>query len=179
MNDNEYVVDTAVSEPVEQPESADTSTNEPESEQTTDAPEEVMGDSEEKADELEALKSELKLLRAQLEGERALYGRLSAECAEFSNLYPTVPLSELPDGVWESVKKGVPIAAAYALHERKATLERAKADLINGVNSRSSSGSVDSPPAEEYFTPDEVRAMSAAQVRTNYSTIIRSMSKWH
>lgn len=130
-------------------------------------------------DELTALRSEVALLHAQLEGERALYGRLSAECAEFSELYPTVSLSELPDGIWESVKKGVPIAAAYALHERRIALERAKAEQVNSANSRASSGSLESPPTEEFFTPDEVRAMSPSEVRTNYTTIIRSMSKWH
>ena len=135
--------------------------------------------SEVEKDELAALRSEVELLRAQLEGERALYGRLSAECAEFSELYPTVSLSEIPDGIWESVKRGVPIAAAYALHERRAAIEQAKAEQINSANSRASSGSLDSHPNEEFFTPDEVRAMSPAEVRTNYTTIIRSMSKWH
>ena len=134
---------------------------------------------EAEANELEALRAEVSTLRAQLEGERALYGRMSAECAEFSELYPSVPLSDLPDSIWESVKKGVPIAAAYALHERKNTLIKMKADLINDINSRSSSGSIDSHPAEEYYSPDEVRAMSPAEVRSNYSSIIRSMSKWH
>ena len=130
-------------------------------------------------DELEALRNEVKSLKAQLEGERALYGRMSAECAEFAELYPEVSLKSLPDSIWESVKNGVPIAAAYALHERKASLERARAELVNNENSRSSSGSIDSPPTEDYFSPAEVRAMSAAEVRANYSTIIRSMSKWH
>ena len=130
-------------------------------------------------DELETLRSEVKVLKAQLEGERALYGRMSAECAEFAELYPDVSLKSLPDSIWESVKNGVPIAAAYALHERRSSLERTKAELINNANSRSSSGSLDSPPAEDYFSPAEVRAMSAAEVRANYSTIIRSMSKWH
>lgn len=36
-------------------------------------------------------------------------------------------------------------------------------------------------PTEEgdYFTPAEVRAMSAAEVKANYSKIITSMSRWH
>ena len=153
----------------------------PEDELLQDTDERYDGESNETSepDELETLRSEVKVLKAQLEGERALYGRMSAECAEFAELYPDVSLKSLPDSIWESVKNGVPIAAAYALHERRSSLERTKAELINNANSRSSSGSLDSPPAEDYFSPAEVRAMSAAEVRANYSTIIRSMSKWH
>ena len=131
------------------------------------------------ANELEQLRTEVKALKAQLEGERAMYGRMSRECAEFSELYPDVSLSSLPDDIWDSVKKGVPIAAAYALSERKSFLARTKAETVNSANSRLSSGSVDSSSGEEYFSPAEVRAMSSSEVRANYSTIIRSMSKWH
>ena len=31
----------------------------------------------------------------------------------------------------------------------------------------------------EFFTPEEVRAMSMDEVRANYSKILNSMSKWH
>ena len=141
--------------------------------------EEINADPENGANELEALRAEVSALRAQLEGERAIYGRMSAECAEFSELYPDVPLSDIPDSIWENVKRGVPIAAAYALRERKDFIMRAKATAVNSANLRASSGSVDSSPSEEYYTPDEVRAMSPAEVRSNYSSIIRSMSKWH
>ena len=149
--------------------------NAPTDEDTAITPE----DSGDSASELDSLRAEVSALRAQLEGERAFYGRMTAECAEFSELYPSVPLSSVPDTIWESVKRGVPIAAAYALYEKKDTVARSKAELINNANSLSSSGPIDSPRAEEYFSPAEVKAMSAAEVRANYSTIIRSMSKWH
>lgn len=130
-------------------------------------------------DELSTLRAELKSLRGQIEEERALLSRMSLECEEFSLLYPGVPLSSLPDSIWESVKKGTPIAAAYALSERRAALARTRADEVNKANSLLSSGSVDSPPTEEFFSPAEVRAMSREQVKANYSKIINSMSKWH
>lgn len=130
-------------------------------------------------DELVSLRFEIKALREQIEEERAILNRMSIECEEFSQLYPNVPLSSLPDSIWESVKKGTPIAAAYALIERRAAVAQMRADEVNKTNSLLSSGSVDSPPAEEFFSPAEVRAMSREQVKANYSKIINSMSKWH
>ena len=168
--------DTAYVESTDTPEETATSPDLPEHEASQDesAPIESVD-----TDEIEQLREEVKVLKAQLEGERAMYGRMSRECAEFSELYPEVPLSAIPDDIWDSVKKGVPIAAAYALSERKSFLARARAESVNSENSRLSSGSVDSSSNEEYFSPAEVRAMSASEVRANYSTIIRSMSKWH
>ncbi len=182
MNDTlEMTVDTVPAEPEAElhtdepaPDSAENHTEDTSASASSEgAPDEST------PNELEALRAEVSSLRAQLEGERALYGRMSTECAEFSELYPTVPLSEIPDSIWESVKLGVPIAAAYALYEKRSSMARAKADLINSANSRASSGSIDSPPTEDFFSPAEVKAMSPAEVRKNYSTIIRSMSKWH
>jgi outer membrane protease len=104
---------------------------------------------------------------------------MNSECAEFNLLYPSISISSLPDSIWESVKKGVPIAAAYALEERRAAVADMKAQSVNAANRQLSSGSIDAPATEEFYTPDEVRAMSPLQVRENYSKIISSMSKWH
>lgn len=129
--------------------------------------------------EIDSLRAELVSLKAQLESERALYSRMNSECAEFNLLYPSVSISSLPDSIWESVKNGVPIAAAYALEERRAAVADMKAQSVNAANRQLSSGSIDAPATEEFYTPDEVRAMSPLQVRENYSKIISSMSKWH
>lgn len=129
--------------------------------------------------EIASLKAEILSLRAQLENERAVYSRMNEECAEFNLLYPSVSISSLSDSIWESVKKGVPIAAAYALEERRAAVADMKAQSVNATNRQLSSGSIEANSAEEFYTPDEVRAMSPSQVRENYSKIISSMSKWH
>ena len=126
-----------------------------------------------------ALRSELASLRQRLEDERALYGRLYAECSEFSELFPGVPLSSIPESVWECAKKGAPLSAAYALYEKRLSIAKEKAEGVNSKNKELSSGSLSTAKSEEYFTPDEVRAMSAAQVKANYSKIINSMSVWH
>ena len=100
------------------------------------------------------------------------------EYAEFCELYPDLSTEDLPDDVWESVRQGVPLSAAYALFEqrRRRTLE--KAQLRNLENKQRSSGSVEGGSAD-YFSADEVRAMSQTEVRANYQKILLSMQKWH
>lgn len=163
----------------EEPETIDESETDevPEEEEADEAP----ADEEQKADENELayLKAELDALKKELADSRAFYARLESECAEFAELYPSVPLKTLPDSIWQSVKSGVPLAAAYALEARKAELAARRAEAVNGENRNMSSGALSSDSYNDFFTPAEVRAMSAAEVRANYTKIINSMSKWH
>ena len=131
------------------------------------------------AEIIRALKEELETLKGELQNSRAAYERLSSECADFSELYPDVSVTSLPDSVWTSFKSGVPLAAAYALYEKRQKSATEKAINVNAKNKELSSGSLNSSKTEEFFSPAEVRAMSAAEVRANYAKIITSMSKWH
>lgn len=126
-----------------------------------------------------SLREELASLKKELSDTRSAYERLSADCEEFSELFPTIPVTSLPDSIWKSFKSGIPLAAAYALYEKKEALAREKASNVNAKNKELSSGSLYSDKNGEYFTPDEVRAMSAAEVKANYTKIINSMSRWH
>lgn len=128
---------------------------------------------------VKSLKEELAALKGKLEENRTLYEKLHAECAEFSELYPDVPISALPDDIWKSFRAGIPVAAAYALYEKKEAVARAKAESINSKNKDLSSGSLGTSKSEEFFSPAEVKAMSPAEVRANYTKIINSMSRWH
>ncbi|MBQ9760072.1 MAG: hypothetical protein IJW16_01855 [Clostridia bacterium] len=130
------------------------------------------------SDRLEMLTRELADLRELLHERIDTHERIAAERAEFLALYPDVPLTSLPDSVWEDVRCGVPLAAAYALSERKAHLKALEADSQNRANSHRSVGA-HSTSGTDYFSPAEVRAMSAAEVSRNYSAIIRSMKKWN
>lgn len=56
---------------------------------------------------------------------------------------------------------------------------RRRADEVNTRNASLSAGRVGTNLAPEYYTPDEVRAMSPAEVRENYERIRASMKKWH
>ena len=129
------------------------------------------------AEQIAFLRAELSRMQAKLEEKDAFYTRVSLECAEFSTLFPETPLSELPDSVWESVKNGIPIAAAYALEQHRNAMAQARAAQVQQRNRERSAGAV-GQPEDEYFSPAEVRAMSQAEVRKNYQKIMLSMQKW-
>lgn len=127
---------------------------------------------------MEALETELANLKAELARRNEESEKIERECSEFYELYPDVPLGSLPDGVWDAVKNGVPIAAAYALSERKRLLRQQKAEQSNRENQKRSTGSL-SGTDNSFFSPTEVRAMSPTEVRANYKKIMMSMQKWH
>lgn len=129
------------------------------------------------SEQLELLQAELNRLKAALEEQNAFYRRVGTECAEFSELFPDTSLSELSDSVWEAVKNGVPVAAAYALEQHRHALAEKRAEQLLQRNRERSTGAV-GQPEPEYFSPDEVRAMSRAEVRNHYQKIMLSMQKW-
>ena len=124
-----------------------------------------------------ALLAELARLRQELELRRQASARLEQDCGEFLRLYPEVPLSEVPEEIWDEARRGVPLAAAYARAERRRTRTEELARQANARNRTCSAGPA-GQTAPSYFSPDEVRAMSAAEVRQNYRTILQSMRKW-
>lgn len=128
--------------------------------------------------ELSRLREELTRLREELARKESVSFRLGRECAEFRDLYPETPLSSVPDEVWNAVRDGVPLPAAFALAERRRErLEQAAKDS-NRRNLARSSGEL-GQEAPGYFSPEEVRRMSRDEVRENYSNILLSMQKWH
>lgn len=129
-------------------------------------------------EQLRQLRDELKQLRAEMAQRDAILSRMSTECEEFHMLYPQTPLSSLPDNVWQDVKQGIPLAAAYALAERRRAYTEALASSTNEQNKKCSAGAISSTE-NEYFSPSEVRAMSQGEVRANYQKIMRSMQKWN
>ncbi len=140
------------------------------------APQALEADPE-PASELECLRRELSQLRSEMETQKRALDRMGAECAEFCELYPEQSPGDLPDEVWENVHRGIPMAAAFALYERRRTRIEEAAKLLNAENKSRSSGSVESSKGG-YLSPDEVRAMTPAQVRANYQSILLSMQKW-
>lgn len=146
---------------------------------TEPIPDTVPGaDAPEGEDELSRLRTELEDLRAALAERDASFARMSNECAEFSELFPDTPLKSVPDEVWQSVRAGIPLPAAYAYSEVRRRHREEAARIVNEANRTSSSGSL-SPSSNDYYSPDEVRAMSAAEVRENYQKIINSMKMWN
>ena len=128
--------------------------------------------------EIETLRKQNEELMRELEERKKLTSRLESEISEFSDMFPDVPLGDIPDSVWAEVKSGLPLSAAYARHERKRVLEEKRAEKVNNTARESSSGSV-SGSTDYYYTADQVRKMSASEVKKNYSHIINSMKHWN
>lgn len=140
-------------------------------------PDHSATDPKDSSDRLDELRGELSALRAELAEIRAKNERAKREYEEFAALYPDVSLADLPDAVRREVEAGLPLAAAYALEERRRQLTSLLAEKANASNRNRSSGGVKNTQSE-FFTPEEVRTMSQSEVRANLSKIMRSMKKW-
>lgn len=149
----------------------------------TDGIQESEADATAKIEELRAqrllLEGEIASLEGELEKRRAETDKAAREYAEFRALYPDADTEALPDDVLASVEDGIPLAAAYALYEKR--MQKRSADIAahNKSTRQVSFGSVGKSPESDYFTPDEVRAMSQGEVKANYSKILQSMKNWH
>ena len=104
--------------------------------------------------------------------------RISEQLNEFSELFPNIAPSAVPAEVWESVKNGNSLAAAYAVYEKRTTEAARRIEQINAKNAGNSAGAAGKNSSEEFFSADEVRKMSPAQVRANFAKIRRSMETW-
>ena len=131
------------------------------------------------AQELARLREQVTSLREMLASQKAAYQRAGAEYAEFFSLFPAVSLSALPDDVWQSVQKGVPLAAAYALEERRAAVQAEKAQKVNQINREKSSGALNPTGNSDNFSLAEVRDMTPDEVRANFDKIMESVTQWH
>lgn len=127
----------------------------------------------------DALLAEISRLRTELETAQALHARMADELGEFHTLFPEVTTAAIPESIWEQVRRGVPLAASYALYEKKCALRREHAEAVNLKNAQKTPGFAGKNTPSEYFSPDEVRAMSQSEVHVNYPKILESMKKWN
>lgn len=125
------------------------------------------------------LEAEIAGLETELERRREETDRIAREYAEFRQLYPDVNPDELAEEVLESMASGIPMCAAYALYEKRQAVKNAAAAAHNRATRQSGFGSVGRGSEGEYYTPDEVRAMTRIEIKQNYQKILRSMEKWH
>lgn len=132
---------------------------------------------EDQASRLGQLRGELTRLQAALATKQAQLSRIEKEYEDFCSLFPDVSLSELTDATWRDVENGNSLAAAFALAERRRVVAEEKAALSNKANRERSAGAM-SNTQNEYYSPDEVRAMSTDEVRKNFQKIMRSMKDW-
>lgn len=148
-------------------------------EETAEGPGSAAPEAEEsRADDvLSVVRAENERLRAELETARAAADRLADGYAELGELFPGADLRAMPDSFREAVKNGVPPAAAYALEVRRREVERSRAEEAARLAHDASAGRIVGS-APSLYSPDEVRAMSPAEVRENYSLILDSMRRW-
>ena len=130
------------------------------------------------SNEANALRQELLELRASIESRKQREEKALRELEEFNRLYPDIDVEHLDEGVWKKVSEGLPLSAAYAIHQREQELLKEFADKINIRNANLSAGSAGDSPRQEYYSPDEVKCMSGEEVRKNYSVIKKSMNYW-
>lgn len=124
------------------------------------------------------LYNELTALKAAVNQQNERSARMDREYTEFCELYPEVSVHTIADEVWSNVEQqGLPLAAAYALYERKRLCTERKAAESNEQNRVRAVGKPEAAPEGEY-TPEEVRTMSAKEVRRHLPKIMRSMQKW-
>ena len=124
------------------------------------------------------LQEEIARLRTLLANATTDVIRREIATGEFCELFPDVKFEDLTDDVFTDVQRGIPLCAAYALAERRRIRKEEHAALVNAQNRTRSSGSLGNAETD-LFSPDEVRAMSQAEVRANYDKILRSMQTWH
>ena len=131
---------------------------------------------------IDELNQTIASLREELEAYKAEAARkkaIATQINEFSELFPEIQVRSIPDEVWEDVKRGNTLAAAYSVYERRITEAARRIESINIKNAERSAGSAGKGTTQEFFSADEVRKMSPSEVRANYAKIRKSMEKWN
>ena len=124
---------------------------------------------------INALKEELDGLQKSKEE----FLKAEAEKNELLLLFPDANTDSLPEEVLNDMSNGIPMAAAYALYERREFIKAEAASNHNSTTQKSGFGKIRTESASEYFSPSEVRSMSKSEVKKNYKRIIQSMKSWN
>lgn len=127
----------------------------------------------------EDLRAEISRLKEMLDKREREHNRMIGEIGEFSEVFPERNLEDVPSEVWQQVKSGVPLAAAFALYEKKTEAHERLVAEVNLKNTERSTGALKGGGENNYFSPSEVKKMSASEVKSNYKIIIESMKKWN
>lgn len=120
----------------------------------------------------DALKSEHDALKAECESR----AKEKRERDEFCALYPDVDLASLPQSVL--CDESLPLAAAYALYERRQARAKEAALAHNEKNLQKSVGAVRHDGGNDgSFALSEIKRMSAKEIRAHYNSVLRSLQK--
>jgi len=101
------------------------------------------------------------------------------DIARLKEIFPSIKANDIPEEVWDKVETGDSLAGAYAFYYLKGLKSRADINRINEANKRKAPPRIRHDGGDEsFYTPEEVRNMSDAQVKKHYNAILRSMEKW-
>ena len=143
--------------------------------ENTESPEETNDTAAQAVpDETLALRTEIERLQGEITRLTELQNRSKQELDEFCTLFPRVSPSELPPEVRQQTEAGVPLAAAYALYEKREAVRRE----AGKKSAEQSWHSMKDSAGGDYYSPSEVRSMSQKEVHKNYKKIIESMKHW-
>ena len=119
------------------------------------------------------------LLKAENERMKALLEkaeRLRNEGDELKLLFPEADVETLPDEVNADWEKGIPLAAAYSLWDKRRQVAKANADAANRLNAEGSPGPIENDGAANgHFTLDDIRRMPREEVRNYLDRIYKSL----
>lgn len=111
--------------------------------------------------------------------EKRIKENLEAEFKKLVEIFPEFNADDVPDEVFEKCEDGRGLAAEYALwyitEEKKKGEQKKKEE----ENSKSAPPNVKEASEPTYFTPEQVKNMSKAEIRKNYKAIMDSMEKWN
>ncbi|MBR6529967.1 MAG: hypothetical protein IKT43_00940 [Clostridia bacterium] len=106
--------------------------------------------------------------------------RMTQDISTLRSLFPALTPEEIPDEVWEKVSGGESLAASYALYFLTQLKEKERIETLNRENEQKALPRIKNDQAgEEYYSPEAVKKMSAADVRKNYAAILKSMDSWN
>lgn len=128
---------------------------------------------------VESLSAEIEALKIELEEKKAESDRILRELAEFAAKYPKKTIDSISREVLDSVKEGMSLDSAYASYKKKKEADESVINEVNRINAERSTGAINSAADSGYYSPDEVRKMTAYEVKKNYNLIIESMKKWN
>jgi hypothetical protein len=134
---------------------------------------------EEVAQELMEAKKEREE-RKKKEADEALQKKQQQELKDFLDYKPDVKPADIPQSVWETVTKGIPLKFAYMEYENKMLQEKIGKAETNTRNAQSTTGSVTGNGQAEgaFFTREQVMKMSQAEAKKHYKSIIESSKRW-
>lgn len=127
----------------------------------------------------EELKKEVDTLRDELNKEKNKLSGFVNQLKELYELYPDADINSISDDIWKGALTGTPVAAAYALYQRRCEVAKQRASETNKQNREKCVGGIAGNNDNGYFSPSEVRNMTPTQVRENYTKIIDSMNHWN